>query len=393
MTGIELQGGPIMKKKMLLSLAATLLLLSVGCGKAEEDSVQLPTAVKISEDGPEDGQSGEGSSDGGSSGEDASAEGDYKEAPEGERQSLEGLGTPETAAGQDSAEAGFTFADLADRVFYFSSGAGAWWTELRIQGDGSFEGHYQDADMGDVGDDYPNGTLYYCDFIGIFDQLEKVDDFTYKMNLSSISFKEKPAQEEEIIDGVRYIYSGAYGLDGDEFYLYLPGSRLADLPQAYLQWVGYYDLEAAQEEELSFYGLYNVRSEEGFSSNVYVEQSLSERIAMEIAFAEEQEKEVEKKQEAATTQMEMNESADEMYRLWDDTLNIVWRLLEADLDTEDMEALRKEEREWIASKDAEVQAAGLENEGGSLQPLIEAMKAAELTKARVYELAEYAEGK
>ena len=30
--------------------------------------------------------------------------------------------------------------------------------------------------------------------------------------------------------------------------------------------------------------------------------------------------------------------------------------------------------------------AGLENEGGSLQPLVEAMEAAELTKARVYEI-------
>ena len=61
-----------MKKKMMLSLAAMLLLFSVGCGKAEEDSAQLPTAVKISEDEPGDGQSGEDSSDGGSSAENAS---------------------------------------------------------------------------------------------------------------------------------------------------------------------------------------------------------------------------------------------------------------------------------------------------------------------------------
>ena len=40
-----------------------------------------------------------------------------------------------------------------------------------------------------------------------------------------------------------------------------------------------------------------------------------------------------------------------------------------------------------------MQAAGQEHEGGSAQPLDEAMKAAELTKARVYELAEYAEGR
>ena len=40
-----------------------------------------------------------------------------------------------------------------------------------------------------------------------------------------------------------------------------------------------------------------------------------------------------------------------------------------------------------------MQAAGLENESGSIQPLVEAITAAELTKARGYELAKYAEGK
>lgn len=378
-----------MKKKILLSLAALALLLSVGCGKAEEDSAQFPTAVKIAEGESEGGQDG---APGNAAAENPSGAEDSQGSPsEGGQQRLDGLGDSQSLAGQKGAQGGFQFSDLSDRVFYFSSGAGAWWTELRIQGDGSFEGHYQDADMGDSGDDYPNGTLYYCDFIGFFDQLEKVDDFTYKMNLSSISFKEKPAQEEEIIDGVRYIYTGAYGLDGEEFYLYLPGSKLADLPQAFREWVGYYDLEAVREEELSFYGLYNADGELGFSSSVYEEQSLSERIAMEISYAEEREKEVEKMQEEAVTQAEMNESAAEMYQLWDDTLNAVWKLLEADLDTADMEALREEEMEWIASRDAEVQAAGQENEGGSAQPLDEAMKAAELTKARVYELAKYAE--
>ena len=79
-----------------------------------------------------------------------------------------------------------------------------------------------------------------------------------------------------------------------------------------------------------------------------------------------------------------------MYQLWDDTLNIVWGLLETNLNEADMNVLRKKEREWITFRDAEVQAAGQECEGGSIQPLVEAMKAADLTKARVYELAEYA---
>ncbi len=118
--------------------------------------------------------------------------------------------------------------------------------------------------------------------------------------------------------------------------------------------------------------------------------SLSDEIATEISYAKEREKEIEKKQKEAVTQMDMNETAAEMYQLWDDALNTVWKLLEANLSESDMEVLRKEEREWIAFKEAEVQAAGQECEGGSIQPLVEAMTAADLTKTRVYELAEYA---
>lgn len=131
-------------------------------------------------------------------------------------------------------------------------------------------------------------------------------------------------------------------------------------------------------------------SEEGYAA---FQPSLSDEIAVEIFYTEEQEKVVEKKQQEADTQPEMNETAKEMYQLWDDTLNAVWKLLEANLSESDMEVLRKEKNEWIVSKEAEVQAAGQENEGGSLQPLLEAATAAELTKARVYELAKYAEGK
>ena len=132
------------------------------------------------------------------------------------------------------------------------------------------------------------------------------------------------------------------------------------------------------------------KSEAGQDGDAAFQPGFSEEIATEISYAEEREKEIEKKQKEAVTQMDMNITAAEMYQLWDDTLNIVWGLLEANLNEADMEVLRIEEREWIAFKDAEVQAAGQECEGGSIQPSVEATTAADLTKARVYELAEYA---
>lgn len=301
--------------------------------------------------------------------------------------------TTEQQTGQPSGDTGaeFGFEALEDRLFEFCSGAGAWSTELSINSDGTFEGIYHDSDMGDIGADYPNGTRYYCSFTGKFDNLEKVDEFTYKMKLVSLVYEDEP-DKEEILDGIRYIYSGAYGLvGGTDFLLYLPGAKLAELPEGYRSWVGYYDLESVEETELPYYGLYNLNEENGFSSYVYEEQSLAERIAMEISFAEESAAELEAQIQEASTQADMNEAGAELFRTWDDTLNIVWKLLEAELDAETMEALRLEERKWIATKEEAVKAAGQEFEGSNLQPMAESMKAAELTKERVYELAEYAQ--
>lgn len=53
-----------------------------------------------------------------------------------------------------------------------------------------------------------------------------------------------------------------------------------------------------------------------------------------------------------------------------------------------MAVLTEEELRWIADKEAAVQEAGAEFEGGSMQPLIMNQKAAALTSDRVYELAD-----
>lgn len=55
---------------------------------------------------------------------------------------------------------------------------------------------------------------------------------------------------------------------------------------------------------------------------------------------------------------------------------------------EEMAVLTEEELRWIADKEAAVQEAGAEFEGGSMQPLIINQKAAALTSDRVYELAD-----
>ncbi|MBQ3773592.1 MAG: hypothetical protein II833_04310, partial [Pseudobutyrivibrio sp.] len=62
--------------------------------------------------------------------------------------------TTETTKANDST---ITFEDLAKYSYSFTSGAGGWEDDFDIEKDGSFHGNYHDSDMGDIGDDYPDG--------------------------------------------------------------------------------------------------------------------------------------------------------------------------------------------------------------------------------------------
>ena len=69
----------------------------------------------------------------------------------------------------------------------FSSGVGAWGTGLTMAADGSFSGEYHDSDMGDSGDDYPDGTVYLCNFSGKFTEIKQLDDHSYSLTLEELS--------------------------------------------------------------------------------------------------------------------------------------------------------------------------------------------------------------
>lgn len=287
-------------------------------------------------------------------------------------------------------EAQFSFGDISKLDFYFSSGAGGWATELNVHADGTFKGQYYDSDMGDTGDGYPGGVMYLCDFNGKFTQPKKVNDYTYAMQIETIELANTPGTEE-IKEGICYRYSEPYGLDSaEDIFIYLPGSPLQELPEAYRSWVGYYDLTAVSDTELPFYGLYNVKAECGFSS--YASADEGDAIAdidAELAAVNAEAEILENKlQSGILTQIELNQTSAELYKLWDDELNSIWSRLKEKLDVSAMEELTKEEKAWIANKESEVSAAGAEYGEGTMRPLVENDLAAELTKDRVYALAE-----
>lgn len=152
----------------------------------------------------------------------------------------------------------------------FCSGAGAWSTLLTLNPDGSFDGTYHDSDMGVSGEGFPNGTVYLCTFRGRFGDIKKLDDSTYAMTLQELTITTPHAVGEEWIeDGVRYVSSEAYGLNGGtEFFLYTPEAPISDLSQSFLTWFsGPYDRSAlAEDSSLGHYGLYNKSMGYGFFS-------------------------------------------------------------------------------------------------------------------------------
>lgn len=280
----------------------------------------------------------------------------------------------------------FSFADIKDWQFIFSSGAGAWATVLDIYEDGTFMGNYHDSDMGDTGEGYPDGTIYYSNFSGAFTEPEMLNDYTAVFQIDYIRTEKTPG-EEEILDNIRYVYSEPYGLENTkELYLYLPGAPTAELPEEFLSWVNFWDPSQPEDEYLPFYGLYNVSQQEGFYGLLQTEGAPG-YIEDQVAYAEEQAGPLEAKlDEGDMSQLDMNMTSAEVFKIWDDCLNNIWKYLKENLDEDTMSALTQEELDWIRDKEAAVAKAGKEYEGGSIRPLIENRTATKWTKERVYEL-------
>ena len=147
--------------------------------------------------------------------------------------------------------------------FVFSSGAGGWSTQLTLQPDGTFTGRYEDMDMGDMGEENPDGTVYVCDFSGSFSQPAKVDDHFWTMELEYLSTQQEPG-EVTYEEGVKYVSAEPNGLEqAREVWLYLPGAETKELPEEFLSWTTS-AFAGEVPEELPFYGLYSVSDQSGF---------------------------------------------------------------------------------------------------------------------------------
>lgn len=163
-----------------------------------------------------------------------------------------------TVTGEDQGPAPEELFAQLPGEFLFASGAGAWSTVLSIQPDGSFTGEYHDADMGGT-----PPVLYYCAFSGTLSQPERVDAYTYSTTLLSLEQEEEEGMEYMGEDGVRYIISTPYGMEGaGELLIYRPGMPVSELPEEFCGWTGLGG--TAAPETLPFWGLYNVNTQQGW---------------------------------------------------------------------------------------------------------------------------------
>lgn len=158
-------------------------------------------------------------------------------------------------------ESGLPFSGT--KYFMFSSGAGAWRTEITLDANGNFEGLFSDAEMGSSDESYPDGTVYIAEFTGRFTDIKKIDETSYSMKLGAIEYAYDPGAVW-VEDGVRYIAADAYGIDpGEEFVFYLPDTSVDGLSEEFLLWwphrYGNEDMEFLGE-----YGIYNKTGEYGF---------------------------------------------------------------------------------------------------------------------------------
>ena len=140
------------------------------------------------------------------------------------------------------------------------------YTSLTLHPDGSFEGVYSNNEN-IAAEEYPLGTRYYCEFSGRFDEITKIDEYSYSMRLAELNCGTE-LDKVWIQDEVRHIGSEPVGVEqGETFRFYLPGAPLADLDEAFVSWCpDAYQWRERSIDRLSSYGIYNVEGRYGFST-------------------------------------------------------------------------------------------------------------------------------
>lgn len=153
-------------------------------------------------------------------------------------------------------------------TFKFSSGAGGWGTELRMNADGTFDGYYYDYNGGEVSDDYPYGTQNFSKAKGSYYDVQQINETTYSFTISELSLYGE--EDSGVKDGTNYSYSsdGTFpGFDsttaGSKMLYYLTGTSMEEIPEECILWL--FNPDADSDGKLDYNVIYNEEGQEGFS--------------------------------------------------------------------------------------------------------------------------------
>ena len=98
------------------------------------------------------------------------------------------IAVPEAAKRAEGSETTAS-SEFKNTMFIFSSGAGAWRTELQIREDGSFSGRFEDANMGEIGEENPQGTIYESVFTGRLGSPVRLDENSYQVDILEMEYE------------------------------------------------------------------------------------------------------------------------------------------------------------------------------------------------------------
>lgn len=253
-----------------------------------------------------------------------------------------------------------TFADLAQYGYSFYSGVGGWSDDFYIEKDGNFHGSYHDSDMGDSGDGYPDGTRYYCEYEGHFENIQKIDEYTYKMHMKDINVINNDG--EFLADGVKYIPVTPYALNNaDEIEIYMPGKPVSEIDDEIKTWIFVGSQE--QQDSLENLALVNVNENQGITS--YTRMTPKEDAESTYnTYKESYDYYAGLLSEAATT-ADMVEATSNQIRVSDECLNDIWRIIKYNTDETTFNKALEEQRQWLKDRDASAERATAEHLGGS----------------------------
>ena len=294
------------------------------------------------------------------------------------QQAPEATAVPETAESQPD-----PFWQQVDGLpFCLSSGAGGWRCLLNIDREGNFTGEYTDSNMGETGDGYPKGTLYYCRFEGRFSSPQLDGPGLYRCHIEAL--QELDPAGEEIRDGQMIRYTHADFIEGTDFEVYIPGKSMEEMSQDARVWL---HGPAYDSPRLLCYLIYNLDAGTAFVSDPVSPRLVGENLLR--LTQEEADFLYAGGQIPDATQMDINASAEAVYRCWDRALNDLWAVLQDNLTEEEKKPLLREQLQWIDEKEAAARESAASAEGGSLYPALYSGTAADLTRDRVIELIEH----